>query len=627
MPSREGISVESGIRKNGRSGVIENKLKRGTAWILGAMLLIAVSPASAAGGDGPALLGIPVDFILFGLTLLGVALFHHYTLQVALTGLATITLYKLVVTGFKTGDGLAGLAAHIGHEWVLLANLLGLLLGFALLSRHFEESRVPEALPRYLPDDWKGGFVLLVMIFVLSSFLDNIAAALIGGTMARIVFRHKVHIGYLAAIVAASNAGGSGSVVGDTTTTMMWIDGVAPLNVFHAYAAASVALVVFGIPAARQQQRYSPIVTDAPVGIHIDWTRVGIVAFILLLAIVANVTVNREVPGSLGGDSLPWHGGLGGTARHGCHPQARMEPATGCLQGCSVPAVAGDLRLDDAGGKAAPGFVANGAGAGFRLCGVRQHSAHRAGAQAGRLRLGLPRLRGRLRWLDDLVRLFRRRGGFQPFPRSQVRRPLAAPRLARGDCLRGGLFRDAGASGLAAARAAQGSAGGCAGGRATRALIDDLQVCRRNRFGDTAMLKALLPVDGSENALRAVRHLIALVQGREPMEVFLLNVQEPIDAWEVRRCFKPEEIEAMQEVQGGDALKAARELLEQAGVPFTAEVLIGDLAPSIAGYAKSMGCDKIIMGTRGMTPLANLLMGSVATKVIHLADVPVTLVK
>ena len=65
---------------------------------------------------------------------------------------------------------------------------------------------------------------------MLSSFLDNIAAALIGGTMARHVFRGKVHIGYLAAIVAASNAGGSGSVVGDTTTTMMWIDGVSPLR-------------------------------------------------------------------------------------------------------------------------------------------------------------------------------------------------------------------------------------------------------------------------------------------------------------------------------------------------------------------------------------------------------------
>jgi hypothetical protein len=117
---------------------------------------------------------------------------------------------------------------------VLLTNLLGLLLGFALLSKHFETSNVPARLPHFLPDDWKGGLVLLVMIFVLSSFLDNIAAALIGGTIARAVFRNKVRIGYLAAIVAASNAGGLGSVVGDTTTTMVWIDGVHPLQVLEA---------------------------------------------------------------------------------------------------------------------------------------------------------------------------------------------------------------------------------------------------------------------------------------------------------------------------------------------------------------------------------------------------------
>ena len=68
--------------------------------------------------------------------------------------------------------------------------------------------------------------------------------------MARHVFQGKVHIGYLAAIVAASNAGGSGSVVGDTTTTMMWIAGVSPLSVLEAFVAATVALVVAGIPAA-----------------------------------------------------------------------------------------------------------------------------------------------------------------------------------------------------------------------------------------------------------------------------------------------------------------------------------------------------------------------------------------
>ena len=67
--------------------------------------------------------GIPIDFILFALTLLGVALFHHKTLQVALAGLAAIVIYKLVFTGFKHGAGLAGLGHHMAHEWVTLVNL------------------------------------------------------------------------------------------------------------------------------------------------------------------------------------------------------------------------------------------------------------------------------------------------------------------------------------------------------------------------------------------------------------------------------------------------------------------------------------------------------------------------
>jgi len=248
-------------------------------------------------------LGIPVDFILFALTLIGVALFHHYVLQVALGGLAVITLYKLAFTGFKTGPGLAGLGAHLAHEWIILANLLGLLLGFALLSNHFERSKVPEVLPRYLPGDWKGAFALLGLVFVLSSFLDNIAAALIGGTMARALFRHKVHIGYLAAIVAASNAGGAGSVVGDTTTTMMWIDGVSPVVVLDAYLAAIVALLVSGLVAARQQHAYSPIIRDAGGEHPVDWARLSIVAWILVAAIGANVLANLKFPAAL--DAFP----------------------------------------------------------------------------------------------------------------------------------------------------------------------------------------------------------------------------------------------------------------------------------------------------------------------------------
>jgi len=270
------------------------------------VLLSVAGIACAAPAEPPAIAGIPVDFILFGATLIGVALFHRHTLATAVGGLVVITAYKLLFTGFREGSGAMGLIAHLEHEWVVLSNLFCLLMGFALLSRHFEKSHVPLELPRFLPDDWKGGFVLLVMIFVLSSFLDNIAAALIGGAMAHQLFRAKVHIGYLAAIVAASNAGGSGSVVGDTTTTMMWIDGVHPLQVLEAYIASGVAMAIFGVPAAMQQQKHSPILKHSHSYVRVDWARVGIVALILVAAIVTNVTMNVQFPGA--GDHFPFIG-------------------------------------------------------------------------------------------------------------------------------------------------------------------------------------------------------------------------------------------------------------------------------------------------------------------------------
>jgi len=261
------------------------------------LVLFVLFPVPAlAAGNLPAVGGIPVDFILFALTLLGVALFHHATLYVALTGLVTISLYKIIFTGFATGPGVTGFVGHLGHEWVTIANLFCLLTGFALLARHFEKSHVPVILPKYLPDDWKGGFLMLVMVFVLSSFLDNIAAALIGGAMAHQLFKARVHVGYLAAIVAASNAGGSGSVVGDTTTTMMWIDGVSPLTVLDAYIAAFVALVIVGYFAARQQHAYSPILKHAHKHTHVDWGRIFIVATMLVFAVATNITVNVRFP-------------------------------------------------------------------------------------------------------------------------------------------------------------------------------------------------------------------------------------------------------------------------------------------------------------------------------------------
>jgi Na+/H+ antiporter NhaD/arsenite permease-like protein len=240
--------------------------------------------------------GISLDFILFGLTLLGIASFHKYTLPIAFAGLFAILAYKLGISGFSTGPGLPGLATHLAHEWVLLADLLGLLTGFAILAEHFEKSHVPEKLPAHLPAGWKGGFALLVMVFIMSGFLDNIAGALIGGTMAYKLFHGKVHLGYLAAIVAASNAGGAGSVIGDTTTTMMWASGISPLLVIDAYIAATVALLVVGIVGAKQQHAYFPLPQYVPQDIVVDKARLMIVGLMLTFTVTTNIVVNLNFP-------------------------------------------------------------------------------------------------------------------------------------------------------------------------------------------------------------------------------------------------------------------------------------------------------------------------------------------
>jgi Na+/H+ antiporter NhaD/arsenite permease-like protein len=245
-----------------------------------------VTVASSLSAYDPA---VVTDFLLFGVTLACVAIFHRHTLAAALTGLGAIILKKLLWDGFDQGAGLSGLFAQFAHEWVLLANLFLLLVGFALLARHFEASRIPDWMPAILPDDWRGAFVLLVLIFVISAFLDNIAGALIGATVAGHVFKDRVRVGYLAAIVAAANAGGAGSVIGDTTTTMLWLGGVSPLALLNAYVAAVAAFIVFAIPASLVQHKHAPIVKDAPPGLSIAFRYVVVVVIVLAAAVAANV--------------------------------------------------------------------------------------------------------------------------------------------------------------------------------------------------------------------------------------------------------------------------------------------------------------------------------------------------
>ena len=273
------------------------------------LVIILLIPAHLSASDGgvPSIGPVRVEFIIFGLILLCVALFHHQTFRVALIGLAVLLAYKFIFDpGFNLGEHLFGTTSFSEQilnkdmrqgEWGIILNLLGLLLGFAILSKIFEESHVPRVLPRYLPDDWKGPFLLLIFVFILSSFLDNIAAALIGGTIALVVFKNKVHIGYIAALVAASNAGGSGSVVGDTTTTMMWIDGVSALNVLHGYVAAVAALFFFAWFASHQQDKYQAIQKSADTDVKIDWVKIFNVLLILAGAIISNIVYDMPALG------------------------------------------------------------------------------------------------------------------------------------------------------------------------------------------------------------------------------------------------------------------------------------------------------------------------------------------
>lgn len=237
----------------------------------------------------------PFQFLLFGATLLGVMLLHGKHLQVAVVGLVSIVVYS----AFFTDTNLWG---HALHEAPLILNLLGLLVGFELMADHFQRSKLALKAPAILPDDWKGPFGLLCLIFVMSIFLDNIAAAMIGGALAKVVFKGKVRVGYLAGIVAASNAGGAGSVIGDTTTTMMWIDGVYWLDVTHAFLPAVVALLVFGIPLSIAQQRFQPIVKDEIPShgsdhANVDYGRVLVSVLMLVGVVAGNVLISFPAAG------------------------------------------------------------------------------------------------------------------------------------------------------------------------------------------------------------------------------------------------------------------------------------------------------------------------------------------
>lgn len=230
--------------------------------------------------------GVRYEILIFIFMLIGIAVFYKNTTDVAIIGTTSILLFKLA---FDPNFEMATLSSDpFIDQYLELINLAGLLLGFGILADSFEKSHLPYFIPKLLPKNFLGGVILLLLIFVISTFLDNIAAALIGYSIAHTIFNKKVHIGYTAAIVAASNAGGAGSVVGDTTTTIMWLNGHSPLTILPAFIPAIIALLFFSFFAARQQYKWSPLATVDTQGSKIDWLKLALVAFILILCIVAN---------------------------------------------------------------------------------------------------------------------------------------------------------------------------------------------------------------------------------------------------------------------------------------------------------------------------------------------------
>lgn len=142
------------------------------------------------------------------------------------------------------------------------------------------------------------------------------------------------------------------------------------------------------------------------------------------------------------------------------------------------------------------------------------------------------------------------------------------------------------------------------------------------------MLKALVPVDTTGNSLGAIRHVIKLVQGREPLEIHLLNV-EPALPGHITRFLSKEVLDGHRHDAAEKAFAPARTLLDEAGIAYTEHVRVGHAAQLIAEQAKKLDCDKVIMGTHGYGTVTQLLLGSVSHEVIHLMDpgIPVTLVK
>jgi len=143
------------------------------------------------------------------------------------------------------------------------------------------------------------------------------------------------------------------------------------------------------------------------------------------------------------------------------------------------------------------------------------------------------------------------------------------------------------------------------------------------------MFKILLATDGSEHGKRSIEEVLKLSATMStPAQMHVLNVQESPVVYGTAEVYLPyEKAEQLVKAAGQKIADDTAAALRNAGLEASAEVAVGPVAPTIVRRARELGCDLIVMGTRGMGAIGNLVLGSVATKVINLSDIPVMLVR
>ncbi len=140
-------------------------------------------------------------------------------------------------------------------------------------------------------------------------------------------------------------------------------------------------------------------------------------------------------------------------------------------------------------------------------------------------------------------------------------------------------------------------------------------------------MKILLPVDGSDISLEAVRFAVRLARDGLDASVVLANVQEPASLYEMLVAHDAEVLDRISAEAGVHAMMQAEALLQQAGIAYEREVAKGDPAHTLVDILENYGCDLVVMGARGQGTLRSALLGSVSHEVLHAADVPVMIVK